>query len=319
MKELLQDLFSSGISVSDNFIRLQDLPGTNEDNQEQTKDIFSTKWEEVEKTKDVESLYTFQYDWFLQLYGFDTEKELASYLADKKVIIDTGCGLGYKAAWFAKLSPGSIVFGIDISNAVHLAAKNFATIPNLFFLQGDIAKTGLKENMIDFTVCDQVIMHTEEPEKTFAHLSGITKKGGEFACYVYRKKALPRELVDDYFRGETHHIPDDKMWEFSEQLTVLGKNLSDLKVNIQCPDIPVLGIKGGQYDIQRFIYWNFLKCFWKDDWSFELNKSTNYDWYAPSNAKRFSREDFEQMIATNNLTVTFFHEEEACYSGRFKK
>ncbi|HMI80102.1 MAG TPA: hypothetical protein VK484_14985, partial [Ferruginibacter sp.] len=68
-----------------------------------------------------------------------------------------------------------------------------------------------------------------------------------------------------------------------------------------------------------FIYWNFLKCFWRDDWSFELSKSTNYDWYAPSNAKRFSKEEFMEMIAGNNLAVTFFHEEEACYSGRFKK
>jgi len=24
---------------------------------------------------------------------------------------------------------------------------------------------------------------------------------------------------------------------------------------------PELGIKGGKYDLQRFIYWNFLKCF----------------------------------------------------------
>jgi hypothetical protein len=73
------------------------------------------------------------------------------------------------------------------------------------------------------------------------------------------------------------------------------------------------------YDIQRFIYWNFLKCFWKEDWSFELNKCTNYDWYAPSNAQRFSRAEFEEMISGNKLSITYFHEEEACYSGRFKK
>jgi hypothetical protein len=162
-------------------------------------------------------------------------------------------------------------------------------------------------------------MHTEKPEKTFAHLCDITKPDGEFACYVYRKKALPRELLDDYFRAQTHNISNDKMWEFSEQLTILGKNLSDLKINFLCPNIPVLGIKGGEYDIQRFIYWNFLKCFWRDDWSFDLNKSTNYDWFAPSNARRFSKEEFEKMIRDNKLKIKFFHEEEACYSGRFFK
>jgi hypothetical protein len=99
----------------------------------------------------------------------------------------------------------------------------------------------------------------------------------------------------------------------------LGKTLSDLEVSFECPDIPLLGIKGGIYDIQRFIYWNFLKCFWKGDWGFELSKSTNFDWYAPSNAKRFSKDDFLKMVSDNHLSVTSFHEEEACYSGRFSK
>ena len=319
MSSRLQSLFKHNIELNNNFIQfISDFTGQ-ENNQVQTKDIFSDKWNEVEKLADVESLYQTQYEWFLELYGFEDEAKLAAYLSTKHVILDTGCGLGYKAGWLAKLAPHAIVIGIDISNAVFLAAKNFADLPNLFFLQGDIAHTGLKQNSIDFTVCDQVIMHTEVPEKTFAHLAGITRQGGEFACYVYRKKALPRELIDDYFRKETHNIPADKMWEFSEQLTILGKTLSELKVSFNCPDIPILGIKGGEYDIQRFIYWNFLKCFWRDEWSFELNKSTNYDWYAPSNAKRFSKEEFEKMIFENKLAVSFFHEEEACYSGRFAK
>lgn len=162
-------------------------------------------------------------------------------------------------------------------------------------------------------------MHTENPEKTFSHLSSIITPGGEFACYVYSKKAVPRELVDDYFRKETHEISNEQMWEFSEQITELGKRLSALKISFESPDIPLLGIKGGVYDVQRFIHWNFIKCFWKDDWGFELSKSTNYDWYAPSNAKRFSKQEFLDMAVENNLQVRYLHEEEACYSGRFLK
>jgi SAM-dependent methyltransferase len=315
----LKNILSKQFSLEGNFINCSDIVLTNKNNQQQTKDIFSDKWKEVEKLDEVDKLYEFQFDWFLQLYGFSSEQHLADYLKTKKVIIDTGCGLGYKAAWFARLAPDSLVIGIDISEAAHLAAKNFSGYKNLYFTQGDIANTPFHANAVDFVVCDQVIMHTEVPEKTFAHLSDITAPGGEFACYVYRKKALPRELIDDYFRTHTHAISDEKMWEFSAQLTELGKRLSDLKITFDCPDIPVLGIKGGNYDIQRFIYWNFLKCFWKDDWGFELSKSTNYDWYAPSNAKRFSKEEFEQMIKDNQLSTIFFHEEEACYSGRFKK
>ncbi|MCU0441496.1 MAG: class I SAM-dependent methyltransferase [Bacteroidia bacterium] len=315
----LIDLFKYPITVNQNFITINTPDNNRASNQQQTEEIFSDKWVEADEYQEIEKLYTFQYEWFLSLYGFESEKALADYLKDKHTIIDTGCGLGYKAAWFAKLAPHATVLGVDISEAIHVAAKNFNTLPNLYFFKGDIANTGIKPNSIDFTVCDQVIMHTEVPENTFAHLSDITKPGGAFACYVYRKKALPRELIDDYFRSATHQIPADQMWAFSAQLTELGKRLSELNISFESPDIPLLGIKGGTYDIQRFIYWNFLKCFWKEDWGFDLSKSTNFDWYAPSNAKRFSEAEFRKMINDNNLRIDYFHDEEACYSGRFTK
>lgn len=315
----VKELFKENVVVTDNFITVQKKTGSSESNQQQTRDIFSDKWVEADEYKNIDKLYEFQYDWFLSLYGFESQEKLAAYLSDKKTIIDTGCGLGYKAALFAKLAPHAIVLGVDISDAIDVAAKNFRQYPNLFFFRGDIANTGLKDGVIDFTVCDQVIMHTEVPEDTFRHLSNITSPGGEFACYVYSKKALPRELVDDYFRKATHTISKEEMWKFSEQLTELGKRLSDLKVSFESPDIPLLGIKGGTYDIQRFIYWNFIKCFWKEEWGFDLSKSTNFDWYAPSNAKRFSKQEFLDMVHENRLQVSYLHEEEACYSGRFLK
>ena len=240
-------------------------------------------------------------------------------LQSKKVIFDAGCGLGYKAAWFAKLAPNSVVIAMDFSDAAKIAAKRYKDIPNLYFVQGDIANTKLISGVIDYVSCDQVIMHTEVPENTFAHLTDITSEEGEFACYVYSKKALPRELLDDYFRQNVINFDSEKVWELSRQLTQLGKTLSELKINIDVPDIPLLNIKGGNYDLQRFIYWNFIKCFWRDDWGVEMSDATNFDWYSPSNAKRYSEEEYKKMIDDNNLEIISFHKEEACYSGRFKK
>jgi SAM-dependent methyltransferase len=288
-------------------------------NQGQTQGAFSDKWAKAEKAADIKPIQDFSRDWFLKLFGFSSEAELARFLSTKAVIIDTGCGMGFKAAWFAELSPKSTVIGLDISESVIQAAENYKHLSNLYFVQCDVAQTGLLPASIDFVVCDQVIMHTEVPEETFAHLSSLLTTDGEFACYVYRKKALPRELIDDYFRTQTHHISKDEMWAFSEQMTELGKRLSDLEVSFDCPEIPLLGIKEGNYDIQRFIYWNFLKCFWKKEWGPELCNIVNYDWYAPSNAQRYSREEFLAWVSHNQLQVVTFHEEEACYSGRFKR
>ena len=315
----IKDLFINPIKVENNMIYLNSMDNIDQKNQAQTQETFSEKWTQFEQGEKKEKVYSFQKEWFLELYGFDSEESLKQFLSSKKTIIDTGCGLGYKAAWFAELAPHAIVIGVDISEAAKIAAKNYKHLSNLYFYQADIANTGIKENMIDFTVCDQVIMHTEDPDATFAHLTSITSKNGVLACYVYQKKALPRELLDDHFRIATHDIPNEQLWEMSSQLTELGKRLSELNITFDSPDIPLLGIKGGKQDLQRFIYWNFIKCFWREDWGKDMSDATNFDWYAPSNAKRYSKEEFINMIEQNNLKIDHFHEEEACYSARFKR
>ena len=313
----IENLFNKKIKRVDNFIFFN--KDSTHQNQQQTNNIFSDKWEKVEEMEKVGEMEDFQFKWYLELYGFKNEEELKVFLQSKRVIFDAGCGLGYKAAWFAKLAPNSIVIGMDFSDAAKIAANRYKEIPNLYFVQGDIADTKLNFGVIDYVSCDQVIMHTEVPENTFAHLTDITSPKGEFACYVYSKKALPRELLDDYFRQNVADFDSKKVWEMSRQLTQLGKTLSELKINIDVPDIPMLNIKGGKYDLQRFIYWNFIKCFWREDWGVELSDATNFDWYSPSNAKRYSEHEYKKMIDDNNLEIISFHKEEACYSGRFKK
>ena len=314
---IIENLFNKKIERIDNFIFFN--KDSTHQKQQQTNNTFSDKWEKVEEMEKVGEMENFGIKWYLELYGFKNEEELKVFLESKRVIFDAGCGLGYKAAWFAKLAPNSVVIGMDFSDAAKIAAKRYKDISNLYFVQGDIADTKLKSGVVDYVSCDQVIMHTEIPENTFAHLTDITSKDGEFACYVYSKKALPRELLDDYFRQNVVNFDSEKVWEMSRQLTQLGKTLSDLKINIDVPDIPMLNIKGGNYDLQRFIYWNFIKCFWKDDWGIKVSDATNFDWYSPSNAKRYSEEEFKKMIEDNTLDIVTFHKEEACYSGRFLK
>jgi ubiquinone/menaquinone biosynthesis C-methylase UbiE len=312
----LHQAFASAITVDGNFAIRSDI--SQHTNQQQTNDVFSEKWEKYDKSDEKERLYEFQRNWYLKLYGFETEESLRSHLVTCDVVFDAGCGLGYKAAWFARLAPQTLVIGMDFSDAARQAARHYADLPNLFFVQGDIANTGLRDGSISYASCDQVIMHTENPELAFAELARISRRvGGQVACYFYAKKALPRELLDDHFRTACSQLSRDELWQMSEQLTELGRRLTELNVSFNAPDIPALGIKGGTYDIQRFIYWNFLKCFWNPDLGPDTSLSTNFDWYSPSNARRFSENDVRDIVSANDLTVTFFHSEEACYSGRF--
>jgi SAM-dependent methyltransferase len=311
--ESLQSLFAIPVEFRENICVIADTAEAK--NQSQTNDSFSEKWVKLDSQVKTSAMEDFQKKWLLELYGFKTEEGLTAFLADKKIIIDAGCGLGYKSAWFAKLAPHAIVFGIDFSEAAFVAAKRYKDIPNLYFLRGDIANLPFKKETLDFILCDQVIHHTEDPKKTYEHLAGLLSGKGELACYVYAKKALPRELVDDYFRKATHKMSHEEMWQFSEQLTILGKSLSELNVKFMAPDIPALGIKGGEYDIQRFIYWNFLKCFYRLDWTKEENDSCNFDWYSPSNAERYSAAEYKGWAEELNLKTKFFRTEEACHTS----
>ena len=312
----VESIFTISIDSGKNFWTLQS--DSTKNNQQQTNEVFTDKWKYYSSSEEREGFYQFQREWYLTLYGFSSEKEFKEHLLDCEVIFDGGCGLGYKAAWLAELAPHALVIGMDFSEAAQHAAETYAALPNLYFIQGDIAATGLRDGVVDYVNCDQVIMHTEDPEVAFAELVRIARKPkGEVACYFYAKKALPRELLDDHFRTACSKLSREELWQMSEQLTELGKRLTALNISIDSPEIPSLGIKGGKQDIQRFIYWNFLKCFWNEELGEETSVVTNYDWYSPSNARRFSEEEVHALAEENGLNETYFHAEEACYSGRF--
>lgn len=290
-------------------------------NQKQTRDSFSNKWDKIDyNDKSFKELQAHSTKWYLDLYGFKSEREFQNFLKNKKIILDAGCGVGHKAAWMAKLSPNSLVIAADISESIFSAAKYYRNLKNIIWVKGNIMNMPyFKDESFDYVSCDQVIMHTTQPYETFKELNRTTKKGGELSVYVYKKKALPRELLDDHFRIKTKDLSDNQLTEFSEQLTELGKILSKQNLELTFPDIPLLGIKGGKMDIQRFIYWNFIKCFWDDKLGYKNSFLINYDWYAPSQAERYTREEFKNWISSQDLKELYFHEENACYSGRFIK
>jgi len=314
---VLRRLLPASAALQGNHLVLEQRAAAAE--QAQTNAAFTSKWGKYGESAEREKLFEMQRRWYLDLYGFASEAALGQFLRSRAVIFDAGCGLGYKAAWFATLAPQSLVIGMDFSQAAAQAARAYGHLQNLFFVQGDIASTSLAEGCIDYVSCDQTIMHTQDPDATFGELVRVTAPGGEFACYFYARKALPRELLDDHFRRHCTTLSEAQLWDMSRQLTELGRRLSDLKVTLDVPAIPALGIKGGQYDLQRFVYWNFLKCFWSPELGEDTSVVTNFDWYSPSNARRYTEAEVRELARRAQLSVVHFHQEDACYSGRFRK
>lgn len=333
-----EENFSSKITLSPEFSTIfpQGLPGSLtavshnlaisdvsnlSDTQLQTKDAFSKKWSMSDyESADFRKAFMFQKNWYLSLYGFESEKELADYLQPFRFILDAGSGQGGKAAWFAQLSPSTTVIAADISDSIIAASEYYRHLDNMVFIQCDIADMSFfPDNFFDYVSCDQVIHHTKNPPKTFKELVRVTRINHDISCYVYRKKALPRELLDEYFRKFSKQLSHEDIMVLSKELTELGRKLSQIKEEIEFPSIPLLGIEGGKMTVQRFLYWNFIKCYWNEELGKDTSILTNYDWYSPSQAFRFSKQEFRSWVEQEDLDELYFHSEQACYSGRFKK
>ena len=291
------------------------------ENELHTSAAFSEKWTTLqqEASDEEEGWKQFQFRWYLTCYGYESETEFAAAIAGRRVILDAGCGPGYKAAWFARMNPGATVVAMDLSDSIFVAAQRYGNQPNMVFVKGDIADTPFRDGAFDFISCDQVLHHTDSPPDTVKEFARILAPEGQLNTYVYAKKSLPRELLDEHLRDYCKQLSSEQIWELSDQLTRLGKALSELNISLDVPDVPALGIKGGRQDLQRFIYWNFIKCFWNPEHGFEASKLINFDWYAPSTAFRYSLQEFTNMLLAAGFRPDFLHSEEACHSGRFVK
>ena len=123
-------------------------------------------------------------------------------------------------------------------------------------------------------------------------MAELVAPGGQIAAYVYRKKALLRELADEHIIDETSRLSVDECLELSEQITELGRELSRLGAKVKLErGVPLLGIEPGEHDVQRLIYWTMLKCFWNEELGWHQSVMINYDWYSPVYRSRHTEEE----------------------------
>ncbi|MCI0562159.1 MAG: methyltransferase domain-containing protein [Nitrososphaera sp.] len=272
---------------------------------DQVQSSYSAKWNRVPDIYDEGSFGTkHQHEWYVTRYHWETEDNLRHFLEQKLTILDAGCGLGRDIRWYASLNPLSTVIGADLSEAVFHAHNKSKGYSNIQVIHADLNKLPFSAETFDFVVCEQVLPCVEDPKSSVERLWSLVKSGGHFAFYVYKEKSPIREFTDDFLREKITKMQPQEAWETCSNLTRLGKALSDLQIDLEISiDIPELGIKSGRYNLQRFIYYNFLKCFWNDGMSFDENNLVNYDWFHPAYTYRHSVEEVEKWIRELEMKV----------------
>lgn len=272
----------------------------------QTFTSFRDKWEQNRKlafdetSKEGSDIFT----WILQRNGFSSSEALRNFLAPKKRILDAGCGNGRVTALLHRhASDTAELVGVDLT-AADVARENLAAFPRVTIAQGNLLEDLSGLGGFDFIYCQEVLHHTADPRRAFLNLCERLSADGEIAIYVYKIKAPLREYADDYVRERLSALPYGEAMVAMRQVTELGRALSALGTQVTVPQVDVLGIEAGTYDVQRLIYHFFLKCFWNPDLDAEANAAINYDWYHPQLCTRHTLAEVEEWFAAANLVIS---------------
>ncbi len=271
----------------------------------QTFTSFQDKWQQNRRLAFDETLREGAdiQTWILNRNGFSAGQDLLDFLVPKRRILDAGCGNGRVTALLHQFAPQSAeLVGIDLT-AAHVARQNLTDYPRVSVHQGDLLGDLSSLGTFDFIYCQEVLHHTSDPKAAFLNLCQRLDPGGEIAIYVYKVKAPIREYADDYVRERLSKLPYEEAMVAMRQVTELGRALSALDTQVTVPDVDVLGIQGGTYDVQRLLYHFFLKCFWNPELDAQANAAINYDWYHPQLCTRHTLSEVESWFSDANLRV----------------
>jgi len=217
--------------------------------------------------------------------------------------LDAGCGNGRVTALLRKYAPESAeITGIDLT-AAHVAHENLKKEKKVRFQHADLLGDLELLGTFDLIYCQEVLHHTADPKAAFFNLCRRLDPGGEIAIYVYKAKAPMREYADDYLRGHVSTLAYEDAMAAMRGITEIGRSLCESGAKVKVPTVPLLGIEAGEYEVQRFLYHFFLKCFWNPDLSFEENAAINYDWYHPQLCTRHKLEEIEGWFAEAGLKI----------------
>ena len=256
-----------------------------------TNETFSDKWRRFKNYGLEPDHQAFMFQWYCDKLGVDGEDALRAFYRAKRNVLEVGPGSGFNSRFIAENCAGD-VFALDISDAAHTTFENTRHLPNCHVVQADLMQTPFADDQFDFIIADGVLHHTPDTREAVRALYRKVRPGGQFFFYVYRKMGAARVFVDQHIREAFTKLTPEECYVSCEGITELGRELSrlDATIHLEKP-IPALGIPAGTHNVQRLMYYNFIKCFWNEAFDFETNNMVNFDWYHPHNAWQHTDEE----------------------------
>lgn len=265
--------------------------------QARTNVTFSDKWTRFDQYGFEPAHQEFLNEWFVRKLGLSSVEELARFYETKRRILEVGPGSGFNTRYMATHTGGEIL-SIDVSEAAVTTYRNTRHLPNCAVVQADLMRLPVRDGQFDFVIADGVLHHTPDTKAAVVALYRKLAPGGQFFFHVYKRMGPARTFCDEHVRARLTALDPEACYEACEGITELGRELSRLGARITLTrGIPALGIPPGTHDVQRLLYYNFLKCFWNEAFDWETNNMVNFDWYHPHHAWQHTEQEVEQWLA----------------------
>jgi SAM-dependent methyltransferase len=125
-----------------------------------------------------------------------------------KSVLEAGCGKGRHSRTVAKWGP-KVLFSVDLSSAVYLAARNTEAYSNAFCIKADLLNLPFANEKFDLIFCVGVLHHLADPRAGLKEMWSRLKPGGTLCLWVYAREGNGWVvwLVDPIRKGFTSRIP----------------------------------------------------------------------------------------------------------------
>lgn len=265
----------------------------NDEEQEKTNKTFSAKWN-VFMRENSQSTYDYSMNFVLKRLvplGIRTEEEFKKFLSEKEMIMDAGSGMGWMSEYMAQNTDGTVI-SVEIGDGVFAAHEKCKKYSNCHVIKADLMNLPFADNSFDYIHSDGVLHHTPNTKLAMKALYDKVRPGGVFWFYIYKEMNPVKHFCDDYIRQQFTKLSPEEALEQCRAITELGRALSkiDATITLERP-IDVLNIPSGTFDLQRFVYYNFIKCFWNEQIGYDVSNIVNFDWYHPNNAQQQTEEE----------------------------